>query len=156
MAPGQELTRIPTARPDDSEIELPPTPEQLGLQPPSDPPKGLLSSSPLKPKSGRLSKGIGSSPLKPKEALRETTNEALQAEQPEDTAEDLPSQPEDDRRRKREDLARAQELQRKRRTLEQLQKQRDRVRSDLQILFGHANGNDLLATLESPVAFDLL
>ena len=63
---GNRLSFLPTPTEETQEPELPPTPEQLGVEKRPQPPEGLLSSSP----SHKMSKRKGasySSPLKPKD-----------------------------------------------------------------------------------------
>ena len=89
---------IPSSRIGNNELELPPTPVQLGVEAPPERPKGLSSSSPRGSKSGsgrrrtRALNGqsVTSSPLKPKapapmdlESQSEAAREALESQAPE-------------------------------------------------------------------------
>jgi len=67
--------RLPQAHEgaDQGEPELPPTPTQLGLEAPPEPPKGLLNSPSRRPKR-KKSSGVQSSPLKPRDPPPEITS----------------------------------------------------------------------------------
>ena len=140
------------AQSEEAEPELPPTPEQLGLQPRATPPRGLASSSPLKPKAGRQGTASGSSPLKPKGATQNTTQDSFAAGADDDV---LPSVA-DVRQRKREALAQEHERRRKKRSLDQLLKQCQSIRADIDVLQEHVRGGILQDSIEPQVAVQVL
>ena len=122
------LVRAEEEQSQDKEPDLPPTPEQLGLEQRPEKPKGLLSSSPSKRVANGGREGLGSSPLRPREVtqiqqrVKDRQNERVKetgqanAEIPEDDAEEDP------------------ELARRREILEQLSTQLESLRQDVSTL----------------------
>ena len=70
----------------EKEPDLPPTPEQLGLEERPEKPRGLLSSSPTKLTEKKRKHGFNSSPLKPRE-VRQSNVSANEIRVVEETAE---------------------------------------------------------------------
>ena len=65
----------------EEEPELPPTPTDLGLEPPPEPPKGLFSSSPSRKRvKKRRGVGVKPSPLEPRDSPLDRRDEALTQE----------------------------------------------------------------------------
>ena len=124
--PTNRIYRSSGASEFDAEPDLPPTPEQLGLEPRSDPPRGLSSSSPLKSKGLRRAGGVGSSPLKQKQTPIEHTRD-----RPPDEAPDVTQQANELEGRRREAEIRAREKKHKQKRLDQLAEQCQRVQSDI-------------------------
>ena len=136
----------------DAEPDLPPTPEQLGLEHRSDPPRGLSSSSPLKPKSLRRAGGVGSSPLKPKRNPPESTPDRPPNEAPENATQQVLEL--EERRKEAEICARARKQ--KQKLLDQVAEQCQRVRSDISSLKQCVKDGALPDGLEPQTAYDAL
>ena len=137
---------------DDDEPDLPPTPEQLGLQPPSDPPRGLSSSSPLKSKSRRNDRVIGSSPLKPRPGVHDGGRE-VPIHQILDDEILLPAQL---RQKKREAQRYLRDIRHKQRELDVILKQCQKLRSDVDSLREFTTDGVRPSQFEGQRAVDLM
>ena len=137
------------------EPELPPTPEQLGLEPPSKSPKGLASSSPLKAKGNRQPGASESSPLKPRSAPAPSIQEAVQDLTQKDPTHDEGHQPQDIRAQRKEAELQLCERRRKEKELRDLRRQCGKLLADVNVLQDFVKSDAESTSLEVDVIADL-